>query len=393
MRIEFTVPVVVRAKPKRTKDIKLVIAAVKRVVDVPEYSSADAPVVLSSFFPGDEDDRDVSILREFREVDGELYVDVEFECEGVIFPSAVMERSSLVPFPFQGVDRIFWDEFRKMMPKEIRNAVYPADKVHEVIGGRMTVLHDLSELDVSDVDQEMLGRFLSTFDREVSKLILVDGMVFLRERAPVIEVVCTGKTVVRPSRRVGDDPLVKYNDTERQENPIAFFQIDQLEEACSFAKSFGYPVHLQDVADITINEEATVQFDGPSATVNAIAVMMNDYISGSMDFSNDRSGRGFLNCLTTGVMHAYHRLEAILPGLDEEAVPEELADLVDWVLALPEKERKLFLPPDPTAESRIRTAMQLWHDRPVELSVSPSPNRFKKKTNKGFGMINPGKPF
>ncbi|MDW9481753.1 hypothetical protein GOB57_24195 [Sinorhizobium meliloti] len=56
MRIEFRVPVVVRAKPKRTKDVKLVIATVNRVFDVPEYSTADAPVVLSGWFPGDDDD-------------------------------------------------------------------------------------------------------------------------------------------------------------------------------------------------------------------------------------------------------------------------------------------------------------------------------------------------
>lgn len=112
-----------------------------------------------------------------------------------------------------------------------------------------------------------------------------------------------------------------------------------------------------------------------------------------MDFGTDRRGREFLNRLTVGVMHAYHRFEAILPGLDEETVPEELADLVEGVLALPEQERKLFLPDDPAAEGRVRAAMQLWHDRPVAFSVSPAPNRVKRKTNKGFGIINPGTPF
>ncbi|MCV9964106.1 hypothetical protein OIU34_19680 [Pararhizobium sp. BT-229] len=398
MRIEFSVPVVVKAKPKRAKDVKLVVATVNRVVDVPEYSAVDAPVVLSSFFPGDDDDKGYSILREFREIDGELYIDVDADCEGVISPSAVMERYEQVPFPFQGVDKAFWDVFRPMSGKEIRAAVYPGDKATEVIDGRMTVLRDLSKLGVDDVDEEMLGRFLSAFDREASKLILVDGRVHLRERAPAIEVVCAvsrngGKTTVRSSRRAGDDPLVKYNDDDRQETPVALFQIDQLEEAYAFAQSLGYPVGLIDVEDITVDEDAAVFFNGPSATVNAIAVMMNDHISGSMDFGNERQGREFLNRLTVGVMHAYHRFEAILPGLDEENVPEELADLVDGVLALPERERGLFLPNDPTAEVRVRAAMQLWHDRPVEFSISLAPSKFKRKTNKGFGEVRSGSPF
>ncbi|MCZ7862433.1 hypothetical protein O9X98_13750 [Agrobacterium salinitolerans] len=398
MRIEFRVPVVVRAKPKRTKDVKLVIATVNRVVDVPEYSSDDAPVVLSGFFHGDDDDHGHPIHREFREIDGELFVDVDVDCEGVISPSAVMERDERVPMPFQGVDKVFWSVFRGMQPKTIRSVVYPGDKVSEVVDGRMTVLHDLSDLGVADVDQEMLGRFVSAFDREASKLILVDGRVHLRERAPALEVVCNvfthgGKTFVRATRRVGDDPLVKYNDEDRHENPVAFFQIDQLEEAHAFASSLGYKVNGDDAVDVTVEEDAAVYFDSPSATVNAIAVVMNDHISGSMDFGIDRRGREFMNRLTVGVMHAYRRFEAILPGLDEEAVPEELADLVESVLALPEQEKKLFLPDEPNAESRIRAAMQLWHDRPVEFSFSPAPNRFKRKTNRGFGMIGPGMPF
>lgn len=398
MRIEFRVPVVVKGKPKRAKDVKIVVAAVTRVVDVPEYSSHDAPVVLSGFFQGDDDDHGNPIHRDFREIDGDLFVDVDVDCEGVIAPSAVMQRTARVPFPFQAVDRAFWNTFRSIPGKDIRATVYPGDKAAEVIDGRMTVLRDLSELGVSDVDGEMLERFLSAFDREVSKLVLVDGRVHLKERAPAIEVVCKvssngGKTKLRATRRVGDDPMVKYNDGDRQENPVAFFRIDQLEEAHAFALSLGYPVNSDDAADVAIEPDASMFFNGPSATVNAIAVMMNDYISGSMDFRGDHRGRAFLNRLTVGVMHAYHRFEAILPGLDEENVPEELAGVVEGVLALPEQEKCLFLPDDPTAEARVRAAMQLWHDRPVEFSISPAPSKPRRKVNRGFGEIRTGSPF
>jgi hypothetical protein len=374
MRIEFRVPVIVKAKPKRAKDAKLVVAGVSRVVDIPEYSSDDAPVVLSGFFHGDDDDRGDPIHRCFREIDGELYADVDIDCEGVIFPSAVMERSARIPFPFQAVDKLFWDTFRSMSGKDIRAAVYPNEKAMEVIDGRITVLRDLAEIDASDVNEKMLENFLSAFDREVSKLVLVDGKIHLKERPPVIELIynsfqTVGKIELRANRRLGDEPLVKYDDVDREENPVAFFRIDQLEEAYAFASSLGYRVNTNEVADLEIEPDSAVFFNAPSATVNAISVMMNDYISGSMDFGGDREGRAFLNRLTVGVMHAYRRFEAILPGLDEENVPEELAELIEGVLALPDVEKSLFLPSDPNSEVCVRAAMHLWHDRPVEFSV------------------------
>ncbi|MBY3432881.1 hypothetical protein HFN89_01655 [Rhizobium laguerreae] len=371
--MEFKVPVIVNAKPKRTKQEKLVVAAVTRMVDVPEVTSDDAPVVVSSFFPGDENDDGLPIYREFREVGGRLYVDITDDGPFVTTPRLKQYAKTLPPF--EGIDGLFRETFKSMQPASIKNAVYPTVTASEAAKSGIETFVDIGTLDLTDVDVGMLDRSLSLFDREASKLILVDGKMHLRERPPAIEVALQvsnrgNSTHVKPVRRLGDGPLVVYNDADGSggfTSPLAFFQIDREGDAIAFAQSLGYPVKLNDIADITTGPDAAVSCNTASMTINAIAVDMNNSISW-MDAG--LSGRELLNRLSVNVMQAYHRLEAILPGIDDENVPDELVDIVEGVLALPQAERKLFVPEESILPA-IRSAIQLWHDRPVDVSIAP----------------------
>lgn len=371
--MEFKVPVIVNAKPKRAKQEKIVVAAVTRVIDIPEVRSIDAPVVVSSFFPGDEDDDGFPILREFRELDGQLYVDFIDDAPFVTAPRLRLSDRSFPPF--QGLDRHFREAFRSMQPSAIKNAVYPAATADEIAKSKVKTFVDLETLGLSDIDTTMLDRCLELFEREAGKLLIVDGKMHLRERSPVIEVgvhISTNKsyTELKPVRRMGDGPVVLYNDADSSggfTTPLAFFQIDQAEEAIAFAQSFGNPIKMQDLGDITLTEEtAAIACNTASLTVNAVAVDMNNSISW-MD--TGLSGRQLLNRLSVNVMHAYHRLEAMLPGIDDENVPEELVDVVEGVLRLPREEREMFVPQE-RVEPMMWAATQLWHDRPVDLSFA-----------------------
>jgi hypothetical protein len=375
MLVEFKVPVIVNAKPKRTKQEKIVVAAVTRVIDVPEVRSGDAPVVVSSFFPGDENDDGFPILREFREFNGQLYVDFIDDAPFVTAPRLRLSDHTLPPF--QGLDSHFREAFRFMQPSAIKSAVYPSATAAEIANSKVETFVDFETLDLSDVDMGMMDRCLSLFDREAAKLLIVAGKMHLRERPPVIEVgIHASKsknyTELKPVRRLGDGPLVVYDDADNSggfTTPIAFFQIDQAEEAIAFAQSFGHPIKMQDLGDITLAEEdAAIACNTASLTINAIAVDMNNSISW-MD--SGLSGRKLLNRLTVDVMKAYHRLEAILPGIDDENVPDELVDVIEMVLRLPSEEREIFVPQEQVAPM-MRSAIQLWHDRPVDLSFTPS---------------------
>lgn len=374
MLVEFKVPVIVNAKPKRTKQEKIVVAAVTRVIDVPEVGSSDAPVVVASFFPGDENDEG-PILREFREFNGQLYVDFIDDAPFVTAPRLRLSDHTLPPF--HGLDRHFREAFRFMQPSAIKSAVYPAATASEIANSKVKTFVDIGTLDLSEVDMGMMDRCLSLFDREASKLLVVDGKMHLRERPPVIEVgihASKSKNYIqlKPVRRTGDGPLVLYDDSDNSggfTTPLAFFQIDQAEEAVAFAQSFGYPVKMQDLGDITLAEEdPAIACNTASLTVNAIAVDMNNSISW-MD--SGLSGRKLLNRLTVNVMEAYHRLEAILPGIDDENVPDELVDVIEGVLRLPSEEREIFVPQEQLLPM-MWSAIQLWHDRPVDLSITPS---------------------
>jgi hypothetical protein len=375
MLIEFKVPVIVSAKPKRAKQEKIVVAAVTRVVDIPEVRSSDAPVVVASYFPGDENDEGFPIFREFREVDGRLYVDFIDDAPFVTAPRLRLSDHTFPPF--DGLERHFRETFRSMQSSAIKNAVYPTATASEIANSKVSTFADIDTLDLSDIDMGMMDRCLSMFDREAAKLLVVDGKMHLRERPPVIEVgihVSTRNTYIelKPVRRTGDGPLVLYDDPDNSggfTTPLAFFQIDQEEEAIAFAQSFGYPVKMQGLADIELAEkDPAIACNAASLTVNAIAVDMNNSISW-MDSS--LSGRKLLNRLTADVMDVYHRLEAILPGIDDENVPEKLVEVVERVLTLPSAEREIFVPQEQVLPI-MRSAIQLWHDRPVDLSFAPS---------------------
>jgi hypothetical protein len=264
-----------------------------------------------------------------------------------------------------------------MLPSAIKSAVYPSATATEIANSKVKTFVDFEALDLSDVDMGMLDRCLSLFDREAAKLLIIDGKIHLRERPPVIEVGIHATrsenyTQLKPVRRVGDGPLVIYDDADNSggfTKPLAFFQIDQAEEAVAFAQSFGHPVKMQDLGDITLAEEdAAIACNSASLTINAIAVDLNNSI-GWMD--SGLSGRGLLNRLTVNVMNAYHRLEALLPGIDDENVPDELVDIIEGVLRLPSEEREIFIPQEQVVPM-MWSAIQLWHDRPVDLSLTPS---------------------
>jgi hypothetical protein len=375
MRVEFMVPVIVSAKPKRAKENKTVIGAVYRTVDIPEVTEANAPVVVSSYFPADENDNGDLIYREYRELDGHLYVDIT-EDGNVSQKPTITKYVKVLP-PYEGVERLFSNILGTMPNKDIKGAVYPSVTAAEVINGDIKSFAGLETLGLTDIDERTLELFLSVFDHEASKLLLVDGKFHLRERPPVFEVIQHyssrgNRTEIKPSRRNGDGSLVKYNDPDRMGTPIALFQFDQLGSAVAFAEALGDPVGLTETEAITVEQDAAVHFNAASATINAIAVAMNDAIA--WPINGDTRGRELLNLLTVEVMHAYHRLEAILPGLDEENIPEELVEIVESVLVLPPKQRQLFITDGRASPASIWAALQLWHERPVELSLTAAPS-------------------
>jgi hypothetical protein len=214
------------------------------------------------------------------------------------------------------------------------------------------------------------------FAEEASKLVMVGGKVHKRERAPVIEVFHTcyngvDRMTVRTARRPTGGGFVHYNDPDRVNTPLALFQIDQADAAMEFARSFGFEVLPWGLNDLAIkHRDVPIHFHGPSATVHALAVSMNDRIAEVASSRGD--GRTFLRSLSPDVIRHFNYLEAALTTVDEENIPEELASTIEDILLLPEPQRFNFVASDdPGVVPRMWAALDLWEDRAVRLSVRP----------------------
>lgn len=154
--------------------------------------------------------------------------------------------------------------------------------------------------------------------------------------------------------------------------PITLFQIDKAETAMAFAKGFDLEVLDWGLSGLDISAaEAPIQFNGPSATLHAVAVTMNDRIAQAAA-TNRRDGRSFLRSLSPAVMAHFTYLEDTLPTADEENMPDQMATVIEDILVLLEAERANFISAsDPGAGPRIWAALDLWNDRAVSVSVRP----------------------
>ncbi|MCZ7862434.1 hypothetical protein O9X98_13755 [Agrobacterium salinitolerans] len=377
MLLEFEVPVMATAIPKRGKQPKLVLGLVKRTVDVPEYREVSAPVVLSGSL---SDDWNVKgkrpIPREFRLIGDDLYLDLSKDGNEVIGMRPRGNRSEPRNVPFRQVAELIEAHTDRMTPSEKRFGIFPPEAARALSEGRLGALPEFDFLGATEIDQSMIDACLEKFDEEASKLAIVGGKIHKRERSPVIEVfhTCyngTERMSVRTARRQTDGAFVRYNDSERVYTPLALFQIDQAAAAMEFAKSFGFEVLDWGLVDLVVKHgDIPIHFNGPSATIHALAIAMNDRIAKVASSKGD--GRSFLRSLSPAVMRHFNYLEDTLPTVDEENVPDELATAIEDILVLPEAERSHFVADDdPGNGPRIWAALDLWEDRAVRLSVRP----------------------
>lgn len=376
MLFEFQVPVITLAKPKRAKSIKLVAGFVRHTVDVPMYTSDEAPIAIRGNLFGDENiDGEHVPLREFRTIGEHVYADVTGDCDGKIHTSVdEIHGYGRLLTPFERSGRWFRDILDKYAKGRDRYGFYPVSQAPNMAKGHVENLEELSSLDLVDVSEEMVTRCIEEFEKDASRIALVDEQILIRERPPVIEVSHQyvrenlRKTAIRAVRRDLDGPLVRYGDVERFYNPLAYFALDELEAAMDFASSLGSPVQ-NELDDLFLLDGTPVAFNGSSATIHAHAIYMNEQLIDHVDRCSG-GGRKLLEKLSPAIMDAFWKLENMLPFVEEENIPDGLAEVVETILALPTAERAMFVHPD--VESLISAAVALWDNRPMALTLTPS---------------------
>lgn len=366
MLMEFNVPVFTTAQPPRAKSAKTVLASVLHRVEIPEYSSEEAPLAIRCRFEGDDNDRGYEIdYRDYREINDRLFVDMSVEMTYPLrsdYGTIQQYDSCRVPF------RTLGEHIKKRLLDldNPRSNIYPSEYAGQFARERFLnkPFPELHSLGLIDYNEAEVQRCLALFDDEVSRLVFVDGKLHALEPAPVIMVNRGNGGEVTAVRRKDDGPLSIYNDDSGEWNTsVAYFRMDQSEDALAFAESIPgrFTPELQ---HLYVSDTAPTGFDGPAATLHSIAVSMNETI---VVFAETHDGRALLNSLTPTVMELYNTFERELRQYDGTSDHQVLADAVEQVLSLDEAGRKLFVPPE--LLQATMAAFELWQDRPIILDA------------------------
>ena len=374
MLSEFLVPVLTTGIPQRAKTRKIVVADLARVLDIPSVSGEEAPVAVACSFRNETDDDGRPLPREFRLFDGALYIDLG---DQALPRSAGQLQRYFYTHPFRAVGEYI---FEWLLGNASAREKLPFHQPEIAKGWRDDGIcsdrPSFNDLGLAYPDRQMLSRCLDLFEAEAGRMILVDGRAYLRERSPVVtlEHVHNGDTIVKLARREEGDRIAAYDDGDRQPPPFAAFSLDRLGEALDFAASFGARV-IDHTGLPEVYTALPQDFDGVSATVYCLAVRLDDGIVDGLA-TPGRKPRDCLNSLTPRVMDSYRRLESLLPGCDEDGVPEELVDVVTDILSLPEEELVNFIPERYLVygglPEKLRKAAALWEDRSIGLHLAPS---------------------
>ena len=384
MIVDFVVPVITYAQPQRTKAEKLVFATVTRRVEIPEYTSDEAPLAIRCRFRHDEDEDGNQInFREYRELDNRLLVDLTYELNDGILRDATSMRLAANDAvtridcgtmgtydtpgpPFRGVSKFILGSLLDLPVSERRNRVYPSAIGSEYASNETIRSNppELAGLNLPTFDEALVERCISVFEEEAAGLAYIDGRLHAFERPPALEVMNTGFGPGRVTavRRDRPGPLIRYADEDGgQDIPMAFFRIDQAEEALDFART-SMMSFKNEIGDLYVSDSAPVDFNAVSASVHALAVALDD---GFVVFAEAGHGRATLDRLTPELMTVYSTLERELKVCDDENVSEELVNAVETFLAMPEEETELFILAGADVEAYRRT-LEIWHDRPID---------------------------
>jgi hypothetical protein len=230
MEVEFEVPVAAPGRPEKYKNERLVLATVPVGVDIEEASSAELKPAVSLLLNINSPSR-----LDFRSHDGRLYLP--------LMPAASLLRTiplfelPAVPFHFQHtatyvekqlVDDGAWDG---------RSTVFPhAHK--ETMRRRLDVRPTpLSRMSFETLDLPSINDQIAMFERRVSRLLCVDGMLHVQVAEPIISVTRSVNNssifLVRPEHR----PF--FGIRRDKSFPDGAFRIDESDEARDFCLALG----------------------------------------------------------------------------------------------------------------------------------------------------------
>lgn len=283
MNITFQVPVVLKARPGRSKNDRLVYGYHPIVIDVPVIDAHEAPVVLSY---KTSDHNGWVKDEEFRGFSGELYHAVKAKPSETVALTVRRHRSADGLFDVQS-DRI--DAMNKIVVDSVGgNWSQAAAKMHPQYYGEF-IKHHSSEVELEPLSEmDLKGDFEREFDAQIEeftnlayRIVIIDGQFYLPEPEPLLRVVTkfTGVAIeaVRHAARKEPGLLAGQGLTIDTLGYFRFDETDRLDEVIG-ALANGDTV-LEKVTDIAVYDERYLSVDSEALSLVEMAAVFRQYFA------------------------------------------------------------------------------------------------------------------
>lgn len=377
MRITFDVPVVLRARSGRAVHIKSVFGYEPIVMDVPELSDIDAPVVLRYT---NVCSRGFEVKEEFRGYNGSFFHHI-----GV-------QPAAHVGFPFrrQRLDDGMFDthmaavatEAAKVTESWAHNAVkYMAPASFADAYRRRLMdcpLEPVAGMDLKGDYETSLRDQVNAFRRQIDGLVIIDGRFHLPEAEPLLALSTLPAAgmetrVVRAFERDSGNVMTAQG---MALPALGYFRFDEAENMRSEADRLtnGNGAR-QTVRDIELLDQSYFSADADLLTLIGLGKTMRQRFAASLvshEFTADEMIARVADVLykmPAGHLALYQNLVNGIESVQQTGIVDDLETAITDILNLPNEQRENFVHSQ-TLGYYAHSILRRWNDREVRLDGS-----------------------
>lgn len=377
MRLEFELPVVVRAKYGRATTEKTVMGFVPHVAELSEYQSSDAPLALAYRQAGVEGQPPARV--EYRALDGRLWADTQTDVSGQPFFLDI--GSDAIP-PFFGGRKGIAETMKASIRRMADHKRQPAQLlgpnslvVHVVEKGSAYRFEALMGMRLEGIEEQVIPQ-IEAFDALLADFIVVDGRIHRREKEPLIRLYPEGNGLVACVERRGHAarPIRIPNALPRS---VGWFRMDDrggmIEEAEIMLASIGISGALADLIEqIEVYDRDSLRAAPEAIAIFDVADAMRRHFLAvmSQDGDGEAHGAALARWLSKAAGRDVRFFKAISGKFRGDAADDELPpDLEEAFMGVAEDETGNY--ENFTGSDRLkifaREVARRWKDRPVSL--------------------------
>ncbi|MCV9964140.1 hypothetical protein OIU34_19850 [Pararhizobium sp. BT-229] len=378
MRLEFELPVVVRARHGRAAAEKTVMGFVPHVAEIAESELRDAPLALAYQQPGLDSP---SMQRvEYRALDGHLWTEV-----GTV-PSApavamTMGSSEIPPF-FSGRKGVA-EKLDKVMRQLSSGRWQPA----KVIAPNSLVVHAVEKRAdyrfeplmamplQGDVEGQVVPQ-IEAFDTQLRDFVLIDGRVYRREPEPLIRLYPDGQWLSAGVERRGYARR-QIRTPNALPRSVGWFRLDDrsglAEEAEIIIAAMGDPGPLNDrISRIEVYDRSVLRASPEGHAIYDVADAMRRHFQAEISRNADGEEPGAVigRWLAEAPIRDVGYFKAISGKLRGDPILDDVpTELEEAFMAIAEDETGKFANFTGTGRLRVfaREVARRWRDRPVSM--------------------------